>query len=105
MRIPLQSQSALQPGELACARMRWRESAPSSGLILSGATSGREDERTRGREDFYFTPRARPGDTPEVFARVLPAAVFLGATFARRRGLRPACAEALERARAPPAGR
>ena len=74
-----------------------RERAIDSGLILSGATSG--------GEDFYVTPRARPGDTPEVFARVLPAAVFLGAAFARRRGLRPACAEALDRARAPPAGR
>ena len=63
----------------------------------------RRDGRTRG-EDFYFTTRARPGDTPEVFARVLPAAVFRGATFARRRGLRPACAAAFGRALAPPAG-
>ena len=74
-----------------------RERAIDSGLILSGATSG--------REDFYFTPRARPGDTPEAFARVLPTAGFLGTAFARLRGLRTACAGALERARAPPAGR
>src|SRR6516164_11476221 len=43
MRMPLQSRSALQLGDVACARMRWRESAPSSGLILSA-----RDERTRG---------------------------------------------------------
>ena len=61
-------------------------------------------EGSHGDHALYFTPRARPGDTPAVLARVLPAAVFLGAVFARRRDLRAACAEALGRARGPPTG-
>ena len=61
-------------------------------------------EGSHGDRAFYFTPRARPGGTLAVFARVLLAPVFLGAVFARRRDLRAVCAEALDLARGPPAG-
>ena len=52
----------------------------------------------------YFTPRARPWDTPDVFARALAAELLRATALARRARLRPTCAEAFARGRAAGAG-
>src|ERR1700751_3730384 len=81
------------------ARVSLRDSSPIGELSAPGTFSG-----AHFPQQVYFTPRTRPCGAPELFVRPFPAALFLMTAFARRRGLRPACAEALGLARASPAG-